>query len=696
MIKPQANQVEVVDSVVVRPDGSCVLASDYFLSQSTEYGHSLPFLDAITTALDDIVPGLEEIDTKRKSIINEKTVAINRAHSVDKFYTEIVERKCKEGLIFKDFVSPYFPGTKSRGHAYWRKLKQDYEKVGHAADIDVIVLGGSFATGMSRAGLVNKFLVGCADRQPDGSVLYMPMCKIYSGHAEKHTIDRALEYTGFRVGENYGNWFEADQKSRNLPHFISKKSYQTTKGKPVIGWKASKKDFPDLWIHPEDSFVVTLNAGEIVSSDGFSAGVTLRFPRIIKLRLDEGYKSAEEIETVESLHQTYYSRQSKMSQEAQNDAFSQSNLSQHQTDENCACRFLTPAQYGLKRRVQKDSRKNSDDCEVDVKIVSYALKGLVFAVLEGKYIFDNGSSDAENAKVGGWIDDAMKISCRNDIIQFIREHGGKCDMGVHMNTNFVVGGDVNDARVITYKKNAFNASKMKAGDQSKKGIVFQKMLDLGGIIKWTFVLAAVKKWLDSKIRANFDSDDPMNSTRDLICPSRHDYLVQAKLNNVTPHHENEFGDDLYEDTAASNFRRMLSEIGDQRKKEESKIETIQRSSKKQKTNDLCEDTHTASTIPTPVKLLYSSLSPEEISIFIHKKQIALPFRLIHGFKTQEIIIYPDIFQIDLGACNKNISIGDSNLKASNVSSLTNSAYSKHLDIVSCFPLAKFMGAQVRP
>lgn len=44
---------------------------------------------------------------------------------------------------------------------------------------------------------------------------------------------------------------------------------------------------PDLWINPDDSFILELNAGEIVVSDTFSAGITLRFPRITKIRNDK-------------------------------------------------------------------------------------------------------------------------------------------------------------------------------------------------------------------------------------------------------------------------------------------------------------------------------------------------------------------------------------------------------------------------
>ena len=59
----------------------------------------------------------------------------------------------------------------------------------------------------------------------------------------------------------------------------------------------SKMDHPDLWIEPENSFVATVYAGEMVYSDAFPLGLFLRFPRITKVRMDADYKKAQERST---------------------------------------------------------------------------------------------------------------------------------------------------------------------------------------------------------------------------------------------------------------------------------------------------------------------------------------------------------------------------------------------------------------
>ena len=70
-----------------------------------------------------------------------------------------------------------------------------------------------------------------------------------------------------------------------LPDHISTKSFQrnTDKGDDH-GWVPNKLDWPDLWIKPEDSFMVECKAAEIVGSKEFSSGMCLRFPRIVRMR----------------------------------------------------------------------------------------------------------------------------------------------------------------------------------------------------------------------------------------------------------------------------------------------------------------------------------------------------------------------------------------------------------------------------
>lgn len=89
-------------------------------------------------------------------------------------------------------------------------------------------------------------------------------------------LQRADESGEFRLGY----WFKSDE----VPDFISSESYQRGFVRDELGWKPEKKDRPDVWINPEDSFVVTVNSAELQTSHSMQAGFTLRFPRITKIR----------------------------------------------------------------------------------------------------------------------------------------------------------------------------------------------------------------------------------------------------------------------------------------------------------------------------------------------------------------------------------------------------------------------------
>jgi DNA ligase-4 len=49
---------------------------------------------------------------------------------------------------------------------------------------------------------------------------------------------------------------------------------------------------PDVWIKPDESVVVCVKAASVSTSDQFRLGLTLRFPRFKRLRMDKDWKSA--------------------------------------------------------------------------------------------------------------------------------------------------------------------------------------------------------------------------------------------------------------------------------------------------------------------------------------------------------------------------------------------------------------------
>jgi ATP-dependent DNA ligase len=285
LLKTQKNKIEHVETLVIRSDGKSVDGHSYFTSpESLEYGYSPLILDSINSTLDGLVSNISDIDLKRRKVRTDEEIDKERALALDRFYADVVTRRNLEGLIFKDLSSPYCFGAKYRKLGYWYKLKDDYSQSGHATDIDVVVVGASFASGTRNAKYLNSFLIACVDDDNDSEdgTKYMTLGACNGNVIGDENLRKLLEKTGYKVnavtGEiDYGSWF----KSTDNPPFISSRTYQFSSAATRGGWKPDKKDKPDLWINPEDSFVLTTYAGEIVATKHFSARSILAFSKNI-------------------------------------------------------------------------------------------------------------------------------------------------------------------------------------------------------------------------------------------------------------------------------------------------------------------------------------------------------------------------------------------------------------------------------
>ena len=128
LIKEQENLVEMVDTMVVRPDGSHVDGREYFSSnEASKEGRNPLMIDSISAILDGDVPDYQVIDSERRGIISDREIDENRAKAIDIFYSEIVTKRCLEGLVFKDLSSPYGLGSRFRNMNYWFKLKGELQ-----------------------------------------------------------------------------------------------------------------------------------------------------------------------------------------------------------------------------------------------------------------------------------------------------------------------------------------------------------------------------------------------------------------------------------------------------------------------------------------------------------------------------------------------------------------------------------------
>jgi len=180
---------------------------------------------------------------------------------INELYRENI-KKGFEGIIVKKVDAAYVAG---RTGWRWVKMKQEATSSAKLADtIDAIVMGYSAGRG-KRAGFgVGQFLVGVKD-----------------GEKVK---------TATKIGTGI-----TDEKFRELRKRLEKIK---TKEKPKE-YEVHKDLYPDFWVVP--SLVVEIAADEITVSPKHTAGLALRFPRLIRFRDDKSPKDATTLVELQSL-----------------------------------------------------------------------------------------------------------------------------------------------------------------------------------------------------------------------------------------------------------------------------------------------------------------------------------------------------------------------------------------------------------
>jgi len=168
-----------------------------------------------------------------------------------------------EGIMVKKADAFYVPG---RTGWRWVKMKQVEKAASKLADtLDLIVMGYSLGKGKRVGFGVGQFLAGVKD-----------------GRKVKTTT---------KVGTGL-----TDERFREIKERLGKLE---VKDKPKV-YEIHKNYTPDYWVKP--SLVVEVAADEITKSPTHSAGLALRFPRLIRFRDD---KSPNEATTLGELNELF-------------------------------------------------------------------------------------------------------------------------------------------------------------------------------------------------------------------------------------------------------------------------------------------------------------------------------------------------------------------------------------------------------
>jgi DNA ligase 1 len=171
-----------------------------------------------------------------------------------------------EGAVMKQIDSEYRSGRKGWR---WVKIKEHEGTSGKLSDtIDCVVMGYYRGRGKRTGFGVGAFLLGVVN-EVDGELVVKTIAKLGTG----------LSDADFPVIKGL-----VDQHTAT----VAPKVYEVDKGLS-----------PDVWIEPQ--VVLEIAADEITQSPLHSAGLSLRFPRLIRVRSDKNWQQATSITELQSI-----------------------------------------------------------------------------------------------------------------------------------------------------------------------------------------------------------------------------------------------------------------------------------------------------------------------------------------------------------------------------------------------------------
>ncbi|CAK1544132.1 unnamed protein product [Leptosia nina] len=179
-----------------------------------------------------------------------------------------------EGLVLKDLESTYEPGKR-----HWLKVKKDYLFDGAMADTaDLVVLGAWFGTG-KKGGMMSVFLMGCLDTHKNK---WVTVTKVHTGH-DDNTLERLQKELAplmTKISQDYNKvpmWLDCNKGM--VPDFVALDPQK----QPV--WEITGTELTKANLHTAD-------------------GISVRFPRVTRIRNDKDWKTATNLVELKNLYNT--------------------------------------------------------------------------------------------------------------------------------------------------------------------------------------------------------------------------------------------------------------------------------------------------------------------------------------------------------------------------------------------------------
>ncbi|XP_028136792.1 DNA ligase 3 [Diabrotica virgifera virgifera] len=282
-----------------------------------------------------------------------------------------------EGLVLKDLQSIYEPGKR-----HWLKVKKDYLFGGAMADsADLIVLGAWYGTG-KKGGMMSVFLMGCYNPDTDS---YCTVTKVHTGHDDKTLEKLQNELDMIKISQDQSKlpkWLKCTKTM--IPDFVAR----DPKKQPV--WEITGAEFSKNVVH-------TAN------------GISIRFPRVTKIRDDKDVQTATDLHELVKLYNASaenidVSLLTKDLDSSQNDKPAKSPQKRKNTD--------SPETSPSKKQKTIEKKEKSSKQEKIPKQESSSAKKA------------NKSKTAIFKGVKALLEDEMKKDDHADIVKHFIDHGG--------------------------------------------------------------------------------------------------------------------------------------------------------------------------------------------------------------------------------------------------------------------------------
>eukprot|EP01094_Clydonella_sp_ATCC50884_P022854 TRINITY_DN533_c0_g1_i1.p1 TRINITY_DN533_c0_g1~~TRINITY_DN533_c0_g1_i1.p1 ORF type:complete len:650 (+),score=150.88 TRINITY_DN533_c0_g1_i1:101-1951(+) len=174
----------------------------------------------------------------------------------------------EEGIMVKDCGSTYIPNERKEK---WIKLKPEYID-GVVDDLDLLIVGGYYGTGIGRrGGTISHFMLAV---------------KAPPSHTAGGGSQEPVFWSFCKVGSGY-----SDSELKELQTQLHKhwRVFDTERPPPFLKLAPPFREKPDVYIQPRNSIILQVRAAQIVPSEKFKVGHTLRFPRVHTTRVDKGW-----------------------------------------------------------------------------------------------------------------------------------------------------------------------------------------------------------------------------------------------------------------------------------------------------------------------------------------------------------------------------------------------------------------------